>query len=77
MDSLLLRIHGTACCLDDIIITGETDSSHLHSLEKVLHKLDKCGLKCKKEKCQFMMDSMSYLGYKVDGEGLHPLEEKV
>ena len=77
MDSLLQGIPGTACFLDDIIITGETDASHLQSLEKVLRKLDECGLKCKKEKCQFMLDSVSYLGHKIDAEGLHPLEEKV
>ena len=28
-------------------------------------------------KCKFLAPSVSYLGYKIDGEGLHPLPEKV
>ena len=33
--------------------------------------------KFKKSKCRFLASSVSYLGYKLDGEGLHPLSEKV
>ena len=34
-------------------------------------------LHAKKSKCTFLVPSVSYLGYKIDGEGLHPLPEKV
>ena len=34
-------------------------------------------LRAKKSKCTFLVPSVSYLGYKIDGEGLHPLPEKV
>ena len=61
----------------DILITGETESDHLQSLEEVLNRLVKAGLRVKKHKCKFMAPSVTYLGYVIDAEGLHPLPDKV
>lgn len=61
-------------CIDDILITGETEAEHLKSLEEVLDRLAKAELKSKKHKCKFMAPSVSYLGHVI---GLHPLPEKV
>ena len=46
-------------------------------LEQVLARLDKAILKLKKDKCEFLVCSVTYLGHKIDAEGLHPIEEKV
>ena len=35
------------------------------------------GLKLQQDKCSFMSPSVTYLGYKIDAGGLHPLPEKV
>ena len=35
------------------------------------------GLKLRQDKYSFMSPSVTYLGYKIDVEGLHPLPEKV
>ena len=35
------------------------------------------GLKLRQDKCSFMSPSVTYLGYKIDAEGLHPLPEKI
>ena len=35
------------------------------------------GLRARKSKCLFMAPSVSYLGYKIDAEGLHPLPDKL
>ena len=35
------------------------------------------GLRVKKKKCLFMVSSVSYLGHKIDAEGLHPLPDKL
>ena len=29
------------------------------------------------QKCKFKRSSVTYLGYSIDGEGLHPAEEKL
>ena len=63
--------------LDDILMPGATKEEHLRTLEAVFDRLEKAGLRVCAEKCQFMVSSVTYLGYQIDAEGLHPLEDKV
>ena len=41
MDNLLASIPGVVVYLDDILVTGATETEHLQSLEEVLKRLDK------------------------------------
>ena len=77
MESLLQGIPQVAVYIDDILITGASESEHLQSLEEVLRRLERAGLRAKKSKCKFMVPSVTYLGYVIDTEGLRPLPEKV
>ena len=77
MDNLLAGIPGVAVYLDDILMTGVTEHEHLQSLEEVLKRLEQSGLRVRKNKCLFMVPSVSYLGHKIDAEGLHPLPDKL
>ena len=63
--------------LDDILISGVNEEDHLSNLEEVLQRVQEAGLKLKREKCKFMMSSVTYLGHRIDAQGLHPLPEKV
>ena len=76
MDNLLAGIPGVVVYLD-ILVTGTTEKEHLRSLEEVLRRLHKSGLRARKSKCLFMAPSVSYLGHKIDAEGLHPLPDKL
>ena len=42
---------------------------------EVLSRLEEAGLTLKESKCQFDMDVVEYLGYKVSAQGLEPLAE--
>jgi hypothetical protein len=42
-----------------------------------LKRLAEARLRCKKSKCIFGASKVTYLGYIIDGEGLHPTEEKI
>ena len=77
METLLQGIPGVVVYIDDILITDATEEKHLKSLEEVLRRLDQAGLRAKKKKCQFMVPSVGYLGYRINREGIHPLPEKV
>ena len=77
MESILKDIPGVVVYLDDILITGHTDADHLRSLQETLSRLERAGLRLRKEKCSFMGSSVTYLGYRIDKEGLHPLADKV
>lgn len=77
MEGLLQGIPHVTVYLDDILISGETEAEHLKSLEQVLERLAKAGLRVKKPKCNFMAPSVAYLGHVIDAKGIHPLPDKV
>ena len=44
IENVLQDIPGVVTYLDDILITGSSDETHLETLEEVLRRLDKAGL---------------------------------
>ena len=77
METLLQGIANAVVYLDDILITGPTDEAHLKTLGEVLTKLEQAGLRLKKSKCVFMADSVTYLGHRIDADGLRPVPKKL
>lgn len=77
IETLLAGIPNVAIYLDDILVSGKTETEHLHTLEKVFERLSKAGLTLKLQKCQFGLKTVSYLGHVIDEQGLHPSPEKV
>ena len=77
IQSILQGIEGVVVYLDDILITGCSKEAHLQTLDEVLSRLDKAGLRVKRSKCEFMKESVTYLGHRIDAEGLHPLPDRV
>jgi hypothetical protein len=65
MENLLQRIPRVRVYLDDILITGSTEEEHLANLAQVLTRLGNAGMRLKREKCAFMLDSVSYLGHVI------------
>lgn len=76
MDQVLQGMEGVICYLDDILITGRDTESHLANLEEVLKRLETYNLRLKREKCEFMQNSVSYLGHVIDAMGIHTMKEK-
>ena len=74
---LLQGINGVCVYLDDILITGATETEHLNNLAQVLQRLESAGMRLKKQKCAFLLPSVSYLGHVISAEGLHTEETKV
>ena len=58
----------------NILVTGATESEHLHNLEKVLQHLQG---QVNKAKCSFMHTEVQYLGHRIDAEGIHPTDSKL
>ena len=77
MESVLAGLPGVIVYLDGILITGSSGEEHLATLEKVLQHLKEAGLRLKRKKCVFMAASVTYLGHRIDAQGLHPILEKV
>ena len=62
---------------DDILITGCNIAEHLSNLEEVLRRLDKVGLRLKREKCVFMVPEVVFKGRRVTAAGIMSCDSKV
>ena len=63
--------------IDDILIATETWEKHLEIIEKVFEKLRKYGLPLNLNKSTFGKTELTFLGYKLNREGIQPIPEKV
>ena len=60
-----------------VVLIRTEPHEHLQVLDEVLTRLEKHGILAKWSKCEFMVPSVEFLGYRVYGEGRHPTDEKV
>jgi hypothetical protein len=63
--------------IDDIVLYSDSEEEHVEHLRKVFECLSKHNLQLKMTKCSFMQPSVDLLGFRISGEGIAPLEEKV
>ena len=77
MDVVLQGIPGVICYIDDILVSGKDEESHLRTLEEVFRCLEKHGFRLKQEKCEFLMTSVEYLGHQIDTEGIRAVPSKL
>ena len=76
-ESLLQGIKGVSVYTDDNLVTGPSEAEHLDTLTQVLSRLEAAGMRLKREKCAFLLPSVSYLGHVISVHGLHTKEGKV
>ena len=62
---------------DDVLITGENDEEHLQYIEQTLKIFQERGVRLRKEKCVFMAPEVTFLGYRVNKEGVTTVDEKI
>lgn len=72
MEETLRGVPGCVVFLDDICVTGATRQEHLANLRAVLERLRNMGLTVKLSKCKFLQESVKYLGFIINKQGLRP-----
>ena len=77
MEILLQGFPRMLVYLDDILITGASAEEHASNLTQVLPRLQEAGLCLCKDKCEFMVPTVRYLGHVIDASGLHPFTDKL
>ena len=77
MDTILQGVEGVICYIDNILVTGINEDEHLSNLEEVFARLEKHGFRLKKGKCQFLANSVEYLGHQIDSEGVKAMPSKI
>lgn len=63
--------------IDDILIASADAEQHLEHLRVVFSRLRQYGLVVNREKCQFAVPSLEFLGHRISAEGIAPLQDKV
>ena len=63
--------------LDDILVASTTKDEHETHLRLLFDRLQEYGIILNPAKCQFGVPLLSFLGHKVDSEGIQPLSDKV
>ena len=77
MDSLFTAEPHVVVYQDDILVTGCSKLHHRDNLDHVLRIISDSGLRLRRDNCEFMVPSVTYLGHRIDAEGLHPTEERI
>ena len=77
MRSVLSGLEGVTNFLDDILVYAKTKEEHDERLKKAFQRLVENGLTLNKEKCKFGEREITFLGFKISGDGYRPLESKV
>ena len=70
MKKRLSDVPFTTVRVDDILISGRNDAEHLKNLTEVLQILSANGLRLKRKKCVFMTPEVTYLGFRINQEGV-------
>lgn len=66
------HIPGVDTMMDDIIVWGSTRQEHDERLRQVLDKTREVNLKLNKDKCEFAVKSLTFVGDVVSEEGVKP-----
>jgi hypothetical protein len=77
MDSLLKHLPFVFCYLDDIIIASNSLEEHIEHLRQIFTILQENGLQINPAKCVFSAAAVEFLGYRVDQDGVRPLQRHV
>ena len=77
MENLLQSIPNVVVRIDDILIAGNTSNEHRSSLNEVLTRLEKAGIRLKRSECIFLAPEVTYLGHRINKDGIQPAHEKI
>ena len=77
MDTTLDGLDSTNVFLDDIIvITKGTIEKHEKEIDKTLNRLNEENLAISLHRCEFGLNEITWLGYKINAEGIKPTKRK-
>lgn len=77
MTKILEGLEGVTCMMDDILVFGREEREHDERLKKVLKRLEESGMTLNRDKCEFKVREVKFLGHLVSGKGISADPEKV
>ena len=77
MEHILEGEKQVVCFYDDVLVFGESQESHDKALQSCMKKTVDAGLKLNREKCEFALQEIEFLGFIISGDGIRPDPKKV
>ena len=77
IDHILDGIEGCVAYQDDLLVAGANRTELAARLDRVLARLEKHGIKLRREKCRLGLEEVQYLGWRISASGLRPVQDKV
>lgn len=77
MQNILQGLEGTVFHLDDIFVFGSTPQEHNIRLQRVLTKLENCGMTLNKAKSKFFVQDITFLGHQISDKGISIAPERI
>lgn len=77
MNQVLAGLDFAFAYIDDVCIASANSTEHDKHVRAVLDRFREHGLIVNAAKCEFFVDSVTFLGHTVDKNGIRPLTEKV
>ena len=77
VDKVFAGLPGVVCFVDDILVAGKDKKEHSKRLKMVLQRILDNGIRIQKNKCSFEVSSVEYLGFVINGQGIHKTDDKV
>merc|ERR1712055_1014621 len=63
--------------MDDILVYSKNQKEHMETLEEIFKRLEAAGLAINAKKCIFGQQTVEFVGYVVNRDGITPLQRKV
>lgn len=79
LDDILRQYIGKICYvyIDDIIIFGPDEQTHLKNIETIFDTLQRANIKVQLNKCEFLKKEVEYLGFIISTEGIKTNPAKI
>ena len=77
MSEVLSGLEGVVGLVDDVLIYGKTQKEHDQRLHPVLKRIEEANLTLNRQKCEFSVNRVKFLGQVIDHSVVHPDPEKV
>ena len=63
-------LNGVVCVADDIVMFGGDEEDHDAKLRLLMQKCHETGMKLNRNKCEFRLDEIYFMGHRVTNHGL-------
>lgn len=73
---MLEGLPGVLCIMDDVIVFGANQTEHDARLTATLRRIEAAGVTLNPRKCEFLKDSIKFLGHVVASDGIRADPDK-